>query len=88
MVRRKRIDLTKRFYLMVFRCSPPSQFWEAEFPQIKGGRSVVEIEENNNEIRDVDAREKIFIYLSMLTGHEMRMSYDGVRMGQFPRLSD
>merc|ERR1719470_244336 len=48
---------------MVFQCSPPSQFWEAEFSQKGGGKGTVEIEENNETLAIKKDKIRIFILL-------------------------
>ena len=61
MVKRKRIDLTKSFYLTVFKCSPPSQFWVADYFE-KKTFCEKEVEETNFENSDVDDEDIIHVF--------------------------
>jgi len=57
-VERKRIDLTKSFYLTIFKCSPPNQFWGVNISENKPvGEIKQEVEETNFEDGDEDDKD-------------------------------
>ena len=76
MVRRKRMEMTKSFYLMIFHCSPPRQFWRAEFSQNKGGGGGSEAETENNNIKAkksvaLSVQEKIQVHVIFPNGKKL-----------------
>jgi len=63
LVKRKRIDLTKSFYLTIFKCCPPSQFWGVDIFENKSlGGIKQEVEETNFENGDEDEEDLIHVF--------------------------